>query len=122
MPTGPNGQKRPADTNAAAVMVARIAVGEIDEAPISEPRGRAGGVARAAALSAEERVEIASAGAGARWDAKERRERSMNTATKHGVPAAVTTGVRMYPNNSLREPVREFEKRVFAMVKATFAK
>jgi hypothetical protein len=31
MPTGPKGEKRPADVIGAAVMVARIATGEIDE-------------------------------------------------------------------------------------------
>ena len=29
MPTGPKGQKRPADVNARAVMIAKIATGEI---------------------------------------------------------------------------------------------
>jgi hypothetical protein len=31
MPTGPKGEKRPADVNARAVMIARIATGEIDD-------------------------------------------------------------------------------------------
>ena len=31
MPTGPKGEKRPADVNARAVMIAKIATGEIDE-------------------------------------------------------------------------------------------
>ena len=31
MPTGPNGERRPRDTNACAVTVARIAIGELDE-------------------------------------------------------------------------------------------
>lgn len=30
--------------------------------------------------------------------------------------------VRMYPNNSLKEPVREFENTVFELVKSTFTK
>ena len=35
MPRGPKGEKRPADTNSCAVMVAKIATGEIeDPAPI----------------------------------------------------------------------------------------
>jgi hypothetical protein len=33
MPRGPKGEKRPADAIGNAVMVARIATGEIDEAP-----------------------------------------------------------------------------------------
>ena len=31
MPRGPNGERRPADVNACAVMVAKIATGEIEE-------------------------------------------------------------------------------------------
>jgi len=31
MPRGPRGEKRPADTNAAAVMIAKIATGEIED-------------------------------------------------------------------------------------------
>ena len=39
MPTGPNGEKRPADSNANAVFVAKIATGEIpkDKPIITEP-------------------------------------------------------------------------------------
>ncbi len=50
MPTGPRGEKRPADVIGAAVMVAKIATGEIAEA-----------------LTPEQRTEIARAGAKARW-------------------------------------------------------
>jgi hypothetical protein len=32
MPRGPKGEKRPADVNARAAMIARIATGEVDEA------------------------------------------------------------------------------------------
>lgn len=71
MPKGPNGEKRPADVNACAVMVAKIATGEVEDA---RPRisgrqrsGRAGGVARSAALTTEERSEIARKAANARW-------------------------------------------------------
>lgn len=31
MPTGPRGEKRPSNPNAAAIMVAKIATGEIEE-------------------------------------------------------------------------------------------
>ena len=31
MPRGPKGEKRPADTNAAAVMIGKIATGEIED-------------------------------------------------------------------------------------------
>ena len=65
MVKGPRGEKRPADGNARAVMVARIAVGEIEEpvgkAPNRAKGGRKGAKARAA------RSEIARAAAAARW-------------------------------------------------------
>lgn len=75
MPTGPQGQKRPADAIGLAVMIGKIATGEIADGPIRKPRGQTGGVARAKSLSAERRIEIASASAGARWDAHERGKR-----------------------------------------------
>lgn len=72
MPTGPNGQKRPADVIGAAVLVARIATGEIQEQ--NKPRSRkvnsglAGSKARAEKLSPEARSEIAKKAAAARWE------------------------------------------------------
>lgn len=66
MPKGPQGQKRPADAIARAVMVGRIATGELEEAP-DGPKGSAGGRARAATLSPDHRSKIAKAGAEARW-------------------------------------------------------
>lgn len=74
MPTGPQGQKRPADAVARAVMVARIATGEADDdIEISARVGgkTAGGVARAAKLAPEVRAKIASGAAKARWAVKE---------------------------------------------------
>ena len=76
MPTGPRGEKRPTDVVGCAVHVAKIATGEIEEelsdAPKRHPKrargGRAGGKARAAALTPERRSEIAIAAASARWD------------------------------------------------------
>jgi hypothetical protein len=77
MPKGPKGQKRPSDVIGAAVMVARIATGEIQEdmgAPQDEGKdraavelGRRGGAARAANLSKKRRAEIAKRAAKARW-------------------------------------------------------
>jgi hypothetical protein len=70
MPKGPQGQKRPADTNACAVMVARIATGEVEEdvrPPARSNVGSSGGIARSKALSPSRRAEIAKAGAEARW-------------------------------------------------------
>ena len=71
MPKGPLGQRRPADTVAAAIMVAKIATGEIEEklkAPSGKVRsGKAGAAARAAKLSQEERSAIAKKAAAGRW-------------------------------------------------------
>ena len=72
MPKGPNGQKRPADVIGAAVMVGRIATGEeIDhEDDSNNPRGQAGAFARARALDAKRRSEIAAKAAKERWSEK----------------------------------------------------
>jgi hypothetical protein len=71
MPRGPQGQKRPADVIGAAIMVAKIATGEIEETlktPSGKVRsGKAGGKARAEKLTKEERSTIAKRAAGARW-------------------------------------------------------
>jgi len=69
MPKGPKGEKRPADVIGAAVMVMKIATGEIEE-PVRSGRiksGRAGAKARAKALTPEQRSEIARTAAVARW-------------------------------------------------------
>jgi hypothetical protein len=71
MPRGPNGERRPADTIGAAVMVGKIATGEIadDIKPLSGRvrSGKAGGKARSAKLGASERTAIAQNAAVARW-------------------------------------------------------
>jgi hypothetical protein len=72
MPKGPRGEKRPGDVIGAAIMVAKIATGEIEESPedVSAKRsdaGKRGGHARARALTAEQRSTVAKAGAKARW-------------------------------------------------------
>jgi hypothetical protein len=71
MPKGPQGQRRPADAIGRAVMVGRIATGEITEI-LTEPSGKvrsgqAGSKARAEKLTAAERSAIAKKAAGARW-------------------------------------------------------
>jgi hypothetical protein len=71
MPRGPRGEKRPAGTVECAVMVAKIATGEIEE-EVKSPSGRvrsgkAGAVARAKSLTAEERRAVAKRAATARW-------------------------------------------------------
>ncbi len=45
-----------------------------------------------------------------------------HTAQKESNAAAGREAVRMYPNNSLRDPVRPFENTVFDLVKKTFTK
>lgn len=78
MPKGPRGEKRPADVVSAAVMVGRIATGEIQDTDNSSTKenegnrkgGVKGGKARAASLSDTRRKEIASRAAAARWSKK----------------------------------------------------
>jgi hypothetical protein len=71
MPRGPRGEKRPADAIGAAIMVAKIATGEIvdNSRPNSDASalGRKGGQARAAKLSPKKRKEIARKAAKTRW-------------------------------------------------------
>jgi len=78
MPTGPKGQKRPADVVGAAVKVMKIATGEIEEDAEQDTvknqaaaeLGRMGGKARAKSISAKRRKEIARQAAITRWAAK----------------------------------------------------
>jgi hypothetical protein len=67
MPRGPKGEKRPADVIGNAVHVMRIATGEIEDKPSKTPKRAKGGKARARALTAEQRAEIARTAASARW-------------------------------------------------------
>lgn len=82
MPTGPKGQKRPADVIGNAVKVMRIATGEIsdprcEDGPDKEKNPRAvaagrlggekGGKRRAQAMTQEERSAVAKRAAQARW-------------------------------------------------------
>jgi hypothetical protein len=72
MPRGPKGEKRPADVIGAAIMVARIATGEVTEKIERETGaaalGRRGGHARAEKLSPQRRRAIAKQAAKKRWD------------------------------------------------------
>jgi hypothetical protein len=77
MPKGPKGQKRPADVISNAVHVMKIATGEIEETLTEDGKskaavelGRKGGKARATALSAKKKAEIATNAAQARWAKK----------------------------------------------------
>jgi hypothetical protein len=71
MPKGPQGQKRPADAIGAAIMVAKIATGEIlDSVSVAPKRakgGKIGGAARAKTLGADARKSIAKKASAARW-------------------------------------------------------
>jgi hypothetical protein len=78
MPKGPKGERRPGDVIGAAIMVAKIATGEIEETtpdPAKDPAavalgkrgGLKGGKARASKLSPEKRAEIARKAAESRW-------------------------------------------------------
>jgi len=74
MPRGPKGEKRPADVIGAAVMIGRIATGEIEDVTTEDGKnaaavalGRMGGKARAAGMTAKKRSEIARKAASSRW-------------------------------------------------------
>lgn len=72
MPTGPQGQRRPADVIGGAIRVAKIATGEIEEKLTPKSgrtrSGQAGARARREALTAEQRAEISKLAAQTRWD------------------------------------------------------
>ena len=76
MPKGPDGQRRPGDVVGAAIMVAKIATGEIEDnaTPADKAHhsagGKKGGAARSASLSPQKRREIAQKAATARWAKK----------------------------------------------------
>ena len=74
MPKGPKRERRPADVNARAVMIAKIATGKIEDVTTEDGKnaaavalGRMGGKARAEGLSARKRKEIAKKAAATRW-------------------------------------------------------
>lgn len=74
MPRGPKGERRSADANQRAVMVARIATGEIEDKVTDDGKnaaavalGRMGGKARASNLTKKRRSEIARQAAAMRW-------------------------------------------------------
>lgn len=75
MPQGPKGEKRPADAIGLAVMVGKIATGEIEDAvdddgkdKAAQALGRKGGKARAESMTQERRAEIARKAAAKRWN------------------------------------------------------
>ena len=73
MPKGPRGEKRPADAIGLAVMIGRIATGEIEDeretlSSAAAEMGRKGGKKRAESMSPERRSEIAKKAAEKRWN------------------------------------------------------
>ena len=74
MAKGPKGELRPADVTTRAVMIAKIATGEVENMTTDDGKnaaavalGRMGGRARAEGMSAKRRKEIAKKAAEARW-------------------------------------------------------
>lgn len=73
MPKGPRGEKRPADAIGLAVMIGKIATGEIEDereslSSAAAEMGRKGGQRRAENMTPERRREIAQAAARKRWE------------------------------------------------------
>jgi hypothetical protein len=131
MPKGPNGEKRPADVIGAAIMVGRIATGEVAEIPIVVGgrirSGQAGGAARAGSLPPERRSEIARRAATKRWQGStlpnvetDMAENKHETGKEAGRPQA--DAVLMYPSNQLGEQVRKYDdtQGVAALIKREF--
>ena len=69
MPRGPNGERRPADAIGCAVMVGRMATGEVvpDQTSGRRRSGLAGAEARKAVTTNEQRKAIAEKAARVRW-------------------------------------------------------
>ena len=83
--------------------------------PVVQPEVRA----RVDTLLSAKRSEFARLVAEGRWH--EKRTKDMNTPKTETV-ARGREAVCMYPNNSLREPVREYRNAVAEVVKKTFTK
>lgn len=73
MPKGPQGQRRKADVIGNAVLVGKIATGEVEDSTTlaamarQSRAGKKGSAARTLALTPEQRSEIARAAAATRW-------------------------------------------------------
>lgn len=75
MPKGPRGEKRPADAIGRAVLIGKIATGEVEDerealSSAAAELGRKGGKKRAENMTPERRAEIARAAAAKRWGQK----------------------------------------------------
>lgn len=71
---GPNGVKRPADAKGLAVLIGKIAMGEVDELSADDGKdstaksmGKKDGTARAASVTPKRRAEIAKQAVAKRW-------------------------------------------------------
>ena len=76
MPKVPRGKKRPADAIGLAVMIGKIATGEIEDdrtevKSAAASLGSLGGKARAEKMSPERRAEIARQAAAKRWSGRD---------------------------------------------------
>ncbi len=74
MPRGAKGEKRPADAIGKAIMIVKIATGEVEDITTEDGKnaaavalGRMGGKARAEGMTAKRRKEIAKKAARTRW-------------------------------------------------------
>jgi hypothetical protein len=72
MPKGPRGERRPADAIGLAVLVGKIATGEVEDErdelkSAAAQLGSVGGKKRAENMTPERRAEIARAAAAKRW-------------------------------------------------------
>ena len=79
MSRGPRAERRPADAVGSAVLVAKIATGELADVTTDDGKnaaavalGRKGGLARAKGLSRKRRTEIAVNAAKSRWQNREK--------------------------------------------------
>lgn len=91
MPKGPRGEKRPADVIGGAVMVAKIATGEVEDTKtdknphavaLGKLGGAKGGKARAISLSETARKRSAKKAAKARWGDSELPQSSTKTSRR----------------------------------------
>ena len=78
MPKGPRGEKRPADAIGLAVMIGKIATGEIEDereglSSAAAQLGSKGGKKRAENMTPERRREVAQKAAKSRWEAPAQR-------------------------------------------------
>ncbi len=70
MRIGPNGEKRPADTIAQAVLIGKIATRQVEDPSVHAAKsvaGRKGAKVRSERMNSEQRKAVAKSAAAARW-------------------------------------------------------